>query len=291
MVSSESFGPQTGWPYGRIIDRLSSNLRDTNGQTTPKELAMFAVDEHVDFYLEYAQANGLSVDISIMDVEKIPQLVDDVKALASVLREALDSGKRDFLDQVVLAHWEAQSFNGELYVDLLDFCQCLQGRYRPGLIKPVPTGDPHENEVNAEIARRTRVGAACEVVINRIKNELVVQSCFMGVTYQFSFGVSIYFPWAEVAPDYNKEELAFITASGWREFLEQYVLATRRKPRGWSPVSTDVAPFITLDTKVRRTVTDQKGPVNVITRSMRNPPIEIFKDGLSECTKKRLLEP
>jgi hypothetical protein len=113
----------------------------------------------------------------------------------------------------------------------------------------------------------------------------------MGVTYQFSFGVSIYFPWAEVAPDYNKQELAFITASGWREFLEQYVVATRRKPRGWTPVTT-VAPFITLDTKVRRTVTDQKGPVNVITRSMRNPPIDIFQDGLSECTKNRLdLEP
>ena len=291
MVSSESFGPQTGWPYGRIIDRLSSDLIKTNGQTTPKDLALFAVDEHVDFYLEYAQANGLSVDISIMDVEKIPLLVDDVKKLAVVLREALDSGKRDFLDQITLAHWEAQSFNGELYVDLLDFCVCLQGRYRPGLIKPVPAGDPNENDVNAEIARRTRVGQACTDVINRIKNELVVQSCFMGVTYQFSFGVSIYFPWAEVAPDYNKQELAFITASGWREFLEQYVVATRRKPRGWTPVTT-VAPFITLDTKVRRTVTDQKGPVNVITRSMRNPPIDIFQDGLSECTKNRLdLEP
>jgi hypothetical protein len=295
MVSSESFGPQTGWPYGRIIDRLSTSLKNTNGKTSAKELALFAVDEHVDFYLEYAEANGLSVDISVMDVEKIPLLVEDVYKLAAVLREALTAGEKrkmkagfsEFLDQIVLAHWEAQSYNGELYVDLRDFCERLQARYRPDLVKPVPAGDPAEEEVNAEIERRKNVFKACTDVINRIKNELVIQSCFMGVVYQFSNGVSVYLPWAEVAPDYNEAELRFIKASGWRDFLEQYVRVTRREPRGWTPLTTE-APFIRLDTKVRRTVTDQKGPVDVITRSMRNPPIEIFQDGLSDCTLARL---
>jgi len=295
MVSSESFGPQTGWPYGRIIDRLSKDLIASNGQTSAKELALFAVDEHVDFYLEYAQANGLSVDLSLMDVEKIPLLVQDVSNLAGVLREALTAGEQrmmrtgfsEFLDQLVLAHWEAQSYNGELYVDLVDFCDRLRARYRPDLIKPVPAGDPAEAGVNAEIARRKGVVEACSAVINRIKNELVLQSCFMGVTYQFSNGVSIYLPWAEVAPDYNKNELAFIDASGWREFLEQYVLVTRRKPRGWTPAVGE-NPLFGLDLKVRRTVTDQRGPANVPIRSMRNPPIEIFQDGLSDCTLARL---
>ena len=311
MVSSESFSPQSGWPYGRIIEGLSTNLKEKKGATSPEALARIAIDEHVDFYLEYAKTNGLSVDISLMNVEKIRYLVEeDVKNLATVLTEMLttaedlksrmtedDLRKRrrvlsDFLDQIVLAHWEAQSYNGELYVDLRDFCDCLRTRYAPELIKPVPEGDPDKAEVDAEIARRTLVGQACTEVINRIEKELVLQSCFMGVTYQYSFGVSIYFPWAEVAPDYNAKELTFIGASGWDQFLAKYVAATRREPRGWKTIdpsiTAGIAPFITLDLNVRKTVTDQRGPANIPIRSMRNPPVDIFEEGLSECTKRRL---
>jgi cysteine peptidase C11 family protein len=308
MVSSESFSPQTGWPYGRIIEGLSANL-EKKGSTSPEALARIAIDEHVDFYLEYAKTNGLSVDISLMNVEKIRNLVEvDVKKLATVLKEMLTGAEdlknrmtqvdlrksrrvlSDFLDQIVLAHWEAQSYNGEMYVDLRDFCDCLRTRYAPDLIKQVPEGDPDKADIDAEIARRILVGEACTEVINRIEKELVLQSCFMGVTYQYSFGVSIYFPWAEVAPDYNETELSFIAASGWHEFLAKYVSATRREPRGWRTItpSVGVAPFITLDVNVRRTVTDQRGPANVPVRSMRNPPIDIFEEGLSECTKRRL---
>lgn len=277
MVSSESFSPQTGWPYGRIVQRLSDSLKVAKAATSPEELGRMAVDEHVDFYLDYAEANGLSVDLSLLDVEKITALVEtDVSNLAEVLKAALNKGEREFLDQIVLAHWEAQSYNGELYVDLRDFCDCLRARY----------GDPEEAN-STEIGDRASVYQACTDVINRIDNELVKQSCYMGVIFQYSFGVSIYFPWAEVAPDYSKEELKFIEKSGWRGFLEEYVKETRRRPRGYQPV-TDGAPLMSLEANIRRTITDQRGPANVVIRSMRNPPIEVVEDGLSDCTKVRL---
>jgi len=45
---------------------------------------------------------------------------------------------------------------------------------------------------------------------------------------------------------------------------------------------------MSLEANIRRTVTDQRGPANVVIRSMRNPPIEVVENGLSDCTKVRL---
>ena len=52
-------------------------------------------------------------------------------------------------------------------------------------------------------------------------DDLVRKSCFTGVQNQFSNGVSIYFPWSEVAPDYQK--LAFASRAGWNDFLQKYI--------------------------------------------------------------------
>ena len=225
MISSESFGPRSGWPYGRILEGLTDLL--DNGKGSAEDLASVVIKEHVDFYVDYAVTNGMSVDISLMDVEQAGALHTAVSALAAQLTLALKAGKlqkqgrghSDFLDQLVLAHWEAQSYNGELYVDLFDFCSCLKDRYNPGLITPVASDDPTATQVNAEIDLRTKVGKVCTDVMNVIDGGLVKKSCYMGVTFQYSFGVSIYFPWAEVAPDYNKRNCRFSLTAGWQSFL------------------------------------------------------------------------
>lgn len=293
MVSSESFGPRAGWPYGQIIDALNKRLDANNGATSPEDLALIMLDQHVDFYLDYAVADGLSVDISLMDLGHAEDLTMAVKHLAEVLISELKLGKSlkdrrlpsDFLDQIVLAHWEAQSYNGEVYVDLRDFCECLMRRYNPSDITPVADTDPKAAEINDKIKRRKSVEAACKDVIRVIDPLLLVKkSCYMGVDFQYSFGASIYFPWAEVDPDYNEDELSFVKASGWKNFLEAYVDITRRPPRNFEPSQLEI---ISLD-RVRKTPTDQKGPANLLIRSMRNPPITVVKDGLSDCTKERL---
>ncbi|HWF87254.1 MAG TPA: clostripain-related cysteine peptidase [Pyrinomonadaceae bacterium] len=289
MISSESFGPRSGWPYGRMIERLNKSL--DAGQSTPEDLGLITIDEHVDFYTEYAVTDGLSVDIAMMDLERADELTNAIHTLAEVLIGELKVGKSrkdrqlpsDFLDQIVLAHWEAQSYNGEVYVDLRDFCECLTRRYNPRDITPVPDTDPKADEVKDRIKRRTAVQAACEQTVNAIA-ALVKKSCYMGVDFQYSFGVSIYFPWAEVDPDYNDTQLSFVAASGWKNFLEAYVDITRRPPRNFEPGQLEV---IGLD-RVRKTPTDQRGPSNLLIRSMRNPPIDVVEKGLSDCTKDRL---
>lgn len=292
MISSESFGPQSGWPYGRIIERLNESLTMTNGKTSPEDLGLIMVDEHVDFYTEYALADGLSVDISMMEVARVDDLAGAVKQLAQELITELKTGKHlkethkpsEFLDQIVLAHWEAQSYNGEVYVDLRDFCECLMKRYNADGIAPAAASDPNATDINEKIKRRKAVVTACETVVKVIDSLLVKKSCFMGVQFQYSFGVSIYFPWAEVDPDYNEQQLSFLSASDWKKFLEQYVESTRRLPRNFELDQREVIG----PERVRKTVTDQKGPANILIRSMRNPPIEVVEKGLSDCTKERL---
>jgi hypothetical protein len=288
MVSSESFGPQSGWPYGHILQGLKQHLDQSKGDTSPEDLASIVLDEHVDFYMEYAMTNGLSVDISLMDVHRAEDLAGVLKKLSETLINELEADPMDhpshFRDQIILAHWEAQSYNGELFVDLYDFCDCLQKRYHPERAMPVPDDDPRAEQVKEDIRRRITVYEHCENVKNLIQSRLVRKSCYMGATFQYSFGVSIYFPWSEVAPDYNSEELTFVNASDWRKFLEVYVRQTRRSPRG--PVVTiEGVPGPVFVENIRKTPLDDRGPVSVIIRSMRNPPVE---PSVSDCTRVRL---
>lgn len=291
MVSSESFGPQSGWPYRRILERLNTAIQ-TNGDASAQELASFIVKEHVDFYVEYSATDGLSVDISMIDVARADDLANEIKKLAAVLTGELEAGEAlkalqrpsDFLDRIVLAHWEAQSYNSELFVDLYDFCDCLRRRYDPALVPPAPESDAQAvSEREQVVSARDAVRRGCESVMNVVK-ALVRQSCYTGIDFQYSNGVSIYFPWAEVASDYTARHLKFVEASGWRDFLDTYVRATRREPRGLQRNDRTLLEFTRM---VRRTPLDGRGLVNLLVNSMRNPPITLVEGGLSACTQQQ----
>ena len=55
----------------------------------------------------------------------------------------------------------------------------------------------------------------------------ILKSCYSGLTVQYSFGVSIYFPWAEEPAELEEyERLFFARDSRWAEFLRAYLKAT-----------------------------------------------------------------
>lgn len=290
MISSESFGPQSGWPYGHILQSLNNHLASKN-EASPEDVAHIVLNEHVDFYMEYAMTNGLSVDISLMNVSQADELAARVSKLAEVLIAELEADPLDrpsiFRDQLVLAHWEAQSYNGELFVDLYDFCDCLEKRYHPDLVAVVEKDDPRAEAIAKETKRRADVVSCCQSVKEFIQNNLVRTSCNMGVNFQYSFGVSIYFPWSEVAPDYTAEALSFVRTTNWRKFLDAYVEKTRRLPRGVTKEATkeEVSPVMFIDTEVRKTPQEDRGPAQIRIRSMRNPPTKVVAGGLTECTR------
>jgi len=261
LVASESYSPAAGWPYGQIL----ATLQDRKEEST-EDIASNMVKEYIGFYSDYVMG-GLSVDQSVLKVSAIEPVADTVEELADTIDGWLTD--RVFSDAIILAHWEAQSYNGETFVDLQDFCELLQKRY------------PKAEE-------------ACGKVILAIR-ALVRKSCFTGIENQFSNGVSIYFPWSEVAPSYFR--LKFAKDAGWNDFLYKYVEATRRKARGFDVHAKPLLNFgpdrprepalVSPESERFRKVEDRKvedrGAIPI--HSMRNPPIDLYEEGLSGCIR------
>jgi len=221
VVGCESYSPASGWPYRQILERLNKDFAKPNAKKTEVqvEAAKAIVEEYVNYYAAY-WVSGLSVTQSALDVRRVVELREHVDQLASVLEKELRKESNDgcassFKDEVVLAHWEAQSYNGEWFVDLFDFCECLQRR--------MSSAD---------------VFVACHNLREFIATKFVLRSCYSGAAYQYSYGVSIYFPWSGVSSRY--QNLDFVNDSsggGWLSFLQTYTDATRRSPRGYDALA------------------------------------------------------
>lgn len=226
VVGCESFSPTSGWPYRQILERLNREFANPQlpEEQVNAEAAKAIVEEYVNYYSTYWVA-GLSVTQSALRVSKVESLWEEINKLGSLMetemvnesggRKFTTKGPRDrpFANSVLLAHWEAQSYNGEQFVDLYDLCDCLESR------------------VDSEA-----VADQCQILKRFIEDEFVLQSCYVGATYQYSYGVSIYFPWGQIAASYWN--LDFVcddeNARDWGSFLRTYTALTRRIPRGWT---------------------------------------------------------
>ena len=217
VVGCESFSPVSGWPYRQILERLCNDFVKSKAPQSKEvtvEAAKAIVDEYVNYYSTYWMA-GLSVTQSALNVAKVEELQQLVNNLAQAMEaELVAESKKELLPAnrslataLLLAHWEAQSYNGEQYVDVYDFCDCLEQRMHSG-----------------KIAKR------CKTLKEFIATEFVLRSGYCGAVYQYSYGVSIYFPWSNIAPSYWN--LDFVDKNtGWGSFLNAYTQLTRRLPR------------------------------------------------------------
>jgi hypothetical protein len=273
VVGCESFSPVSGWPYRQILERLCKDFTDPKRADLTVEAAKAIVEEYVGFYATYWMA-GLSVTQSALNVAKVEELQRLVNDLARTMEEKLVAeskkkprkpAKHRLENALLLAHWEAQSYNGEQYVDLYDFADCLQKR--------VPS--------------RT-IAQQCKTLKEFIATEFVLKSCYCGAVYQYSYGVSIYFPWANIAPAYWNLDFVDEKEPGWGSFLKAYTRLTRRSPRNgtghsgmkysWgNKKSTDghrmVMDRMVMDRMVMdRMVMDRMSSASNRVHSMRNPP-------------------
>ena len=249
MVAAEGFEMNTGWPYHRIIEDLIANSSELNAE----QFASNIVKRYIDYYSDYSFA-GVSADMSACNLGEGRALARAVKKLAHALEDGLQDAETK--DRIIIAHWHAQSFMQEEFTDLWDFCNLLR---------------PHFDN--------TRIGEACDEVMDVIKNRYVLKSCYCGGAYQHSHGLSIYFPWVEDKEALRKyQRLDFAKDTEWGNFLQCYVTLTRREARlGAGPVEK-FDPGLTPSVVVRWMV-DDKGPV-VKGARMKNWCDEFYKD---EC--------
>src|SRR5215204_2693922 len=299
LVGCESFSPASGWPYKEILQRLKTDLvksKKGKKKSIVENFAKAIVEEYTNYYSGYWMS-GLSVSQSALDLRKVDQLGELVNRLGSVLEKQLldeyqpESKKRKskkttrtFSHALLLAHWEAQSYNGELFVDLYDLCSCLE-----------------THDLPIEITK------VCSEVKKFIETKLVLKSCFVGAAYQYSYGLSIYFPWSQVANSYwNLDFVKASMTSGWGSFLNSYTVVTRREPRGGNKRSKlNAIQTVGLDQRIAETrmmtdrmmtdrmmtdrmMTDRMMTDRMMTdrmssdssgnpiQSMRNPPLVFF---------------
>ena len=224
IVGCESFSPASGWPYRQILERLRKDFADpkpAKKKSIKVKAAKAIVEEYVNYYSPYWMS-GMSVSQSALDLRRVEELRQHVDSLGSAMDKELkrefggrlkNNGRQNktaFKDKLVLAHWEAQSYNGERFVDLFDFCSCLE-----------------ERSPSSEIVSK------CRELRRFIADDFVLKSCYSGAAYQYSYGVSIYFPWAQVAAKYqNLDFVKNSSGTGWLSFLRTYAQLTRRRPRG-----------------------------------------------------------
>jgi len=251
LVSSEGFSPNTGWPYQEILHALREQIRTNAAGATPDWLAKRIVQEYIEFYTPYING-GIAVDQAVLEVKKIDEVKKKMFSLCGALLDEIAAGELNYnkpkQNALILAHWEAQSYNGELFVDLHDFCDRLIVRYK-------------------QVGDEGRVVQLCKEV-NKAIEALVLKSCVAGAAFQFSYGISIYFPWAVLSPRYAN--LAFPKETRWLDFLRQYHFITRRPSRKHpgEPKFDEPFPF-------RASVPTNRGRTGNI-ESMRNPPVREF---------------
>lgn len=303
VVGCESFSPASGWPYREVLERLAQDFVSPNlppEQSVAEAAARAIVREYVDYYANYWLA-GLSVTQSALSVCKVERLREEIDKLAQLMQQQLvaewresgvNAGERPFHDALLLAHWEAQSYNGEQFIDLFDFCDRLETRLADGVVVE-----------------------QCRAVKEFLSNDFVLTSCYSGAAYQYSYGVSLYFPWSHVAPSYwNLDFVEDANGSGWGSFLKSYTLLTRRAPRGLDtnsklakalngtieerlfavPMATDymdgermISDRMISDRMISdRMISDRMnaGVARNYIHSMRNPPNVFFPDA---CLRKR----
>lgn len=263
MLGSQGLVLADGWPYEAILGEV---MRDLNAE--PREIARRILKACAMHLLDYSLMDRSS-EQSVCDLSRLNKnengnnIIPRIRALVAALHDGLsfdDSDEKKRLnhpvicDAVRLARLEAQSYWGEIFVDLADFCERLLLRcdaavraHQTFLKEHGGSNIPTDEEFSkiALIEKLKHIIKCCVDVIEEVQ-EIAPQSYYIGSELQYSHGLSIYFPWTLPDRPYFFErrtdpnifrlrtafetysEYGFVQASNWSQFLKDFFRATLR---------------------------------------------------------------
>lgn len=173
------------------------------------------------------QLAGYPFDLCLLNLAKVSDTEDPINKLAESLIAGLQDGNPTPKQLILLAHWDAQSFYNEEYVDLYDFCFCLMKRCRETYKNPA--------DMIPSVQRIYEACTAMRKILAKGPEKMINLAAFSGAAFQYSHGLSIYFPWSkpveDVMWDEHYAEYRLNKKTKWREFLHVYFKETRRKTR------------------------------------------------------------
>ncbi|MET0623733.1 MAG: clostripain-related cysteine peptidase [Pyrinomonadaceae bacterium] len=228
MLASQGPAFVGSWPYREIVIRVLNDVNSLKEQGTPinvKEMLVrifnYVLHNSSDFILA-----GYPFQLTLCDLNKVAEVTAPLKTLSDDLFDGLaDSTVRNL---ILLAHWKSISYWGEKYTDLYDFCFCLSnyceefGSQTGGMSGMVATIHKDCGDVLDQLTAG----------VDGNDDRLIVRADFAGPGYQYSHGLSVFFPWTSPLDNFMKtyEEYGFKITS-WNEFLKSYFVKTERNPR------------------------------------------------------------
>lgn len=254
MLASQGPAFVGSWPYRQILIRIFNALssrKDIKVRDLLFEIYNSCLLNSADYLLA-----GYSFQLTLCDLERIETIAGVINELAQALADGVenDATSRDF---IVLSHWKSQSFFNETYTDLYDFCFCFNKKFEEFLKNG---GRPTQ--------RLTNIFLACGKVMDKLVKEnpkkeghpeikqMIVAADSMGPAYQYSRGLSIYFPWAEPTHDHRilaeYENYKFTTEfkDSWLMFLRSYFKHTMRDRSSDEPDHRRFLPLLPKNGKV-----------------------------------------
>lgn len=248
LVASQGNVPASGWAYENIFTKIIKEVNSTRGLSS-ETFAKSVVNEFVEFSKDY-NVGGRSVNISACDLTKAKDLRKSINSLAAAFNEILtapieisdETDKRTAQENALLierlkslihkSHYYSQTFMYEQAVDVADFANSLASNC-----------ELSKKEIEFLCGRRPDTHVA-DVMYRKLDNirkksvkvcEAVERYIFAhgmcGAEYQFSSGVSIFFPWTLLSlfMIYGRyRNLKFSKNSPWFDFLERYTEMTYR---------------------------------------------------------------
>lgn len=221
MVASEGSLPNSGWSYAPLLGKMTSAFNSSLEKQHSKKKILRDYFESGKYVKEVAKSfvtsyieehnklviGGRSVDISAWDLEKVKPLAKEINRLGAELNRILyladkvHNGKLidddiwafTELKKIVLqSHYDSQTYMHEQCVDVEDFCKRL-------LIELKFIEENKRSAVFKELKKN------CRRIIGLV-DECVIKSGFSGDEYQFSNGISLYFPWSYLTFDLTDQK-------------------------------------------------------------------------------------
>jgi hypothetical protein len=252
MIGTQGSAFPGSWPYRQLLKKIFNAIKKFGDNQTldtspyPNLLVQEILKglQNLSFYnaRDFTGA-GFSADLSMcsLDKEKLDELKKALQTLVGELKKGLTNGAKG---SILLAHWESQSYFGESYTDLYDFCEqlqqhCAQSGSQDGIVKAC-----EEVRLLLESERCDDPKDKSKTDPNGLFHKLVVFSDYYGPAFQHSNGLSIFFPWkvptAEVTTNYGGYEFTTeLEPNSWMSFLNEYFFETKRPMKGEKKVTKD----------------------------------------------------
>lgn len=207
-IGSQGSIPNFTWDYKEIGQKL---IMET-ATTLTKDKVIEIVRDSIKKYNRDFAFGGRSVDFSAVELKEIETFSRQINFFAFVLLLAirnlgtfntttnelsLSPALKNLFEILLQSHWNSQTFLHDQFVDIFDFCNRLNEECREAINQTgISLSDLIRENKKFQFLFWLLFIRYCCLEIKKSQTKLVNSGIFTGADYQFSGGISMFFPWS-----------------------------------------------------------------------------------------------